>query len=82
MTEELCDSSEFWALLMRPAADGKKLFLWREVLVLLDGRGWNSVCPGWEESATIFLARLRDLEGCAGPREVEDCSNSSSQQCG
>ena len=52
----------------RPVADGNKLFLWREVLVLLDrsllpeGSDWNSVCPGWEESATIFLARLRVLE--------------------
>ena len=38
---------EFRALLTRPSADGKKLLLWREVLVLMDrsllpeGSGWN-----------------------------------------
>ena len=62
MADGLCDSIsgswEFRALLMRPAADEKKLFLWREVLVLMyrsllpEGSGWNRVCPGWEESAT------------------------------
>ena len=46
-----------------------RLFLGHEVLVLMDrsllpeGSGWNRVCPGWEESATIFLAHLRVLEG-------------------
>ncbi len=46
---------------MRPAAVGKKLFLWREVLVLMDssllpeGSDSNSLCP-------IFPARFKVLE--------------------
>ena len=42
--------------------DRKKLFLWREVLVLMDrsllaeGSGWNSACPGLGGSATIFAS--------------------------
>ena len=49
-------------------ADGKKLFLWREVLVLMDrsplpeGSVSKSLYPWWEGSATIFPARLRILE--------------------
>uniref|UniRef100_A0AAQ4QTM1 Transmembrane protein 9 n=1 Tax=Gasterosteus aculeatus aculeatus TaxID=481459 RepID=A0AAQ4QTM1_GASAC len=45
---------------MSPTADGKKLFVWREVVVLMDlsllpdGRGTNSFCPGWEGSATTM----------------------------
>lgn len=56
------------ALLIRLVADGKKLFLWREVLVLMDrsllpeGSDSKSFCPGWEGSAIIFPARLRVLE--------------------
>ncbi len=56
------------ALLMRPAAVGKKLFLCCEVLVLMDrsllpeGSDSNSLCLGWEGSGTIFLARFRVLE--------------------
>ena len=44
------------ALLIRPTADGKKLFLCWEVLVLMDrsllpeGSVSNSFCPGWEGS--------------------------------
>ena len=34
--DSVSGSWEFWALLMRPAADGKKRFLWRVVLVLMD----------------------------------------------
>ena len=46
--DSVSGSWEFWALLMRPAAEGKKLFLWLEVLVLMDRSllpkdiGWNS----------------------------------------
>src|SRR4029434_10201237 len=56
------------ALLLRPTAAGKKLVLWREVLVLMDrillpeGRTSKSLLPGWEGSATILPARLRVLE--------------------
>ncbi len=52
------------ALLLRPAAIGKKL--WREVLVLMDHSLWldgsvsNSFCLGWEGSATT---KLRDHGG-------------------
>ena len=55
-------------MLKRPVEDGKKLFLWREVLVLMDrsllpeGSSWHR--ESREESATIFLARLRVLEVC------------------
>ncbi len=55
-------------MLMRPAAFRKKLFLWREVLVLIDcsllpeESVSNSYCLGWEGSATIFPARFRVLE--------------------
>ena len=58
----------FWVLLIRLTADGKKLFLWREVLVLMvrsllpEGSDSKSWCPGWEGSATIFPARLRVVE--------------------
>src|SRR4029434_10974222 len=47
------------ALLMRPAADGKKLILWREVLVLMEGSVSKSLCPGWEGSATILVEVLK-----------------------
>ena len=63
------------ALFKRPVAEGKKLFRWREVLVLMErsllpvGRGVNSLCPGWEGSATIFPARLRVLEACRSWRD-------------
>src|SRR4029434_1242603 len=56
------------ALLMRPAADGKKLHWWREVLVLMDrsllpeGSVTRSLCPGWEECAILYAARLRVLD--------------------
>ena len=46
----------------------KNLFLWREVLVLMDlsplpeGSDSKSLCPGCEGSATIFPARLSVLE--------------------
>lgn len=44
-------------------ADGKKLFMWREVLSLLpEGRVWKSWHPGWEGSATVLPARARILE--------------------
>ena len=62
-------------LLMRPVADGKKLFLWREVLVLTDlnllpeGSVSKSICPGWEGSNMIFLARLGVLEACRSWRD-------------
>ena len=65
---------ESLALLKRPVADGKKLFLWCEVLVLMDrsllpeGSSWNREWPGWEESATNFLTRLRVLEVCRSSR--------------
>ena len=36
--------------------------------LLPEGGGWNRVCPGWEGSATIFLARLRVLEVCRSSR--------------
>ena len=60
---------------MRPAVDGKKLFIWRKILVLMDRSllpevsGWNIMCPGWEGSATIFLARFRVLEVCRSLRD-------------
>src|SRR4029434_3728127 len=53
---------------MMPAADGKKLPWWREVLVLMDcsllpeGSVTRSLCPGWEGSAIIFPARLRVVD--------------------
>ena len=62
-------------LLMRPVADGKKLFLWQEVLVLTDlnllpeGSVLKSICPGWEGSNMIFLARLSVLEACRSWRD-------------
>ena len=37
--------------------------------LLPEGSGWNSVCKGYEESATIFIARLRDLEVCRSSRD-------------
>lgn len=52
----------------RPDPDGKKLFLWREVLVLMDrrllpkGSASKGLCPGWEGSATISTARFGVLE--------------------
>ena len=58
----------------RPAADGKKPFLWREVLVLMDrsflpdGSSWNRECPGLEELAAIFLTHLRVLKVCRSSR--------------
>ena len=65
---------ESLALLKRPVADGKKLLLWCKVLVLMDrsllpeGSSWNREWPGWEGSATIFLARLWVLEVCRSLR--------------
>jgi len=62
-------------LLMRPVAVEKKLFLWCEVLVLLDrnllpeGRDSKRLCPGWEGSTTILPARLRVLETCKSWRD-------------
>ena len=62
-------------LLMRPTAVGKKLFLWHEVLVLMDlsllpeGRDSKSLCPGWEGSAAIFPPRLRVLEAYGSWRD-------------
>src|SRR4029434_5249051 len=44
--------------LMRPTAAGKKLILWREVLVLMEGSVSKSLCPGWERSATILVEAL------------------------
>ncbi len=57
-----------WVLLIRAVTDVKKLFLWREVLVLMDrsllpdGSASESLCPGWEMSATILTGRFRVLE--------------------
>ena len=63
------------ALFKRLVAEGKKLFKWRAFLVpterslLPEGKRVNSLCPGWEGSATIFPARL--LEGPGGVQVVE-----------
>ena len=67
MKSQVESQGGFRALLIRLVAEGKKLFMWREVLVLMDlsllpeGSGSKSLCPGWEESATIFPARFRVL---------------------
>lgn len=46
------------ALFSRLTAKRKKLFRRRVVLILMEGRGWNSYWPGWVASATILAARL------------------------
>ena len=62
-------------MLMRPAADGKKLFLWREVSVdidfslLPDESVRKSLCPGGEGSAMIFPADFSVLEACRSWRD-------------
>ncbi|KAJ8356402.1 hypothetical protein SKAU_G00191960 [Synaphobranchus kaupii] len=58
-------------MLIRLVAVGKKLFLWRTVLVFIDrsllpeGSGEKRPWPGWEGSAMIFLARFSALESCS-----------------
>ncbi len=63
------------AVRVRASADRKELFLWCEVLVLMDrsllqeGRVSNSLCPECEGSVTC-------------PGEMADCSRSPSLQSG
>lgn len=60
---------------MSPTADGEKLLLWCEVLVLMnrsllpEGRSSNSSCPGWEGSATILLSRFSIQEANKSSRD-------------
>ncbi len=44
----------FWALLMRPAAVRKKLFLWCEVLVLMD----HNLLPDWLDAVIRWQVPL------------------------
>ncbi|AWP07991.1 putative gastrula zinc finger protein XlCGF57.1-like, partial [Scophthalmus maximus] len=61
-------------VLLSPAAEGKKLVLWREVLVLMD----HSLLPEgsitnrlWERSAAILPACLRVLDEYSGSRDSD-----------
>ena len=60
---------------MRPAAVGKKLLLWHELLVKIDcsllpeGSVQKSLCLGWEGLAMIFPVCLSVLEVCRSWRD-------------
>lgn len=57
-------------LVVSSTVEGKKLFLWSVLPVLIalsllpDGSFFNSSCPGWEGLAMISAARVRVLEAC------------------
>lgn len=63
----------------------KTLFLWVEILVLMDhslladGSVSNSLCLGWEGSATTFLLTSESWSA-TGPGAMSDCSQSLSLQ--
>lgn len=63
----------------------KKLFLRREVLVLMDqslfpgGRGWKSACPRWEGLAAMLVAHVWALETHSSV-VIGSCSRLPSQQ--
>lgn len=57
------DGSGTPELLNAAVADGKKLFLWREVLVLIDlrAKGHNQIISeGWQVASNHFLTGLDD----------------------
>lgn len=66
--------------LMRPAANGKKQFVWCEVWVLMDlsflseGSDWNSVRDGRDQPQSFLLAS--ESWRRTGPGVMVDCSQS------
>ena len=75
------------ALVVRLTAEGKKLYLWHEVLVLM-GRsllpegGVQTVCvPGERDRLQSFLPASGSWRR-TGPGETVDCSQSPSEQSG